>query len=224
MKAILQNITLGAPLPDPLDSQPLHIYCVNAPNQIRYRFDSGPWRDSYHACSQPFQKHGLSPAGSIGPNIILCPAFFKKPPVPLKPQCIKLNRSHGAFRGPRNSTDDIPQSAQIWILLRELTRHYLNLKNDRDKNRDVDVRDVNDCVRLPAQWAKLNAGNYVYYVSSRFSNQFNRLDSLKAFFGGDIWIDTNIDLLTDVHSKCWIFPSRGSRRSEASVGSVGGAA
>lgn len=80
-----------------------------------------------------------------------------------------MDRFRGDFRAPRNSTDDIPRSTQVWILLRELARYYINLKIDRDKNKDVDVRDVNDCVRLPAGWAKLNAGNYVYYVSSRFS-------------------------------------------------------
>ena len=71
----------------------------------------------------------------------------------------------------------------MWILLRELTRYYLDLEFDRDKNKDVDVRDVNDCVRLPAGWAKLNAGSYVYYVSSRFSNLFDSLDALRLVFG-----------------------------------------
>ena len=94
-----------------------------------------------------------------------------------------MHRFRGDFRGPKNSTDDIPRSTQVWILLRELTRYYLDLKFDRDKNKDVDVRDVNDCVRLPADWAKLNAGNYVYYVSSKFSDLFESLDALRPVFG-----------------------------------------
>ena len=162
VQTLLRNITLGTPVHNELDTHRIQMYCVEAPGQIRYRLNDGPWKDPYHTCFQRFEDHGLSPAGSVGSNIILCPAFWQKPPIPTKPQCLKVDRVHSEFLPIRNSAADVPRSTQAWILLRELTLHYLTLTYNVSTN----IYKANDCLRLPANSARVNPNNYVYYVSS----------------------------------------------------------
>ncbi|KAL8969110.1 MAG: hypothetical protein Q9183_002150 [Haloplaca sp. 2 TL-2023] len=130
--------------------------------------------DVYTRCAR--NKFNTATWVNPSPYIALCPAFWEaRPPVifggiPPAPadglpasNCLGLSRRAQLFTYKAGDGGASLIQWRMWTLLEELLHYYIELSTQRDS---VDVRPVNDVVRLPAPNALYTVQAYLYYAAS----------------------------------------------------------
>lgn len=176
---LFSNITTGAPIspgPHAMIDAPSNLFgppitpqfvCITDYGQLKWSLaaggQGGSQFDAYTACVQS-PVHAFTVVGTKFPknSIVLCPAFWKYPPLPStsKSTCLTVDPHFNRFR--ENGGRMV--NYQLWVILHELAHAYIYARNGQL----ADVSTANDCTSLSASSAVENAQNYVYYAACEF--------------------------------------------------------
>ena len=174
--SLLTNVTEGVAMTSPTDTvspngSPV-FFCVDGENQFTY-LSTDPSTgvklryDTYKLCLEAV----TNPAMYIGFDnpkqfIVICPVFWSNTidSYPPPDTCLSVSRYTNKYR----ENGQRQRLFRMWILLEELAHYYIytsTLRKDAP-----DIYNVNECARLPAETAYLNAISYVYYAASKLSS------------------------------------------------------
>ena len=165
VREVLYNASIGAPIPANLAGASPWIFCITAPGQAKWGTNQNPGGDLYYE----YMSH-ISPAivnlSRDATFVFLFPKFWNYPSVPsASPStCLTVLPHFNNYK--QNGEDYV--SYQLWILLHEFIHLYTYDYNPKTVTEESFY--VNDCLRLPASKAIINAQSYIFYVASKFSN------------------------------------------------------
>lgn len=128
--------------------------CVSKPGELIYQSPGKGVTDYYDNCRQ-----GAIASILTGTQyIILCPSFFSMTAAPTKATCPYVNRWTDNFNDRDKGKSLV--NFQIFALMHEIAHFYI-YATIRSR---VDIYEINNCVKLGAQYARGNPRSYDYYA------------------------------------------------------------
>ncbi|KAG7006868.1 hypothetical protein G7Y79_00012g032040 [Physcia stellaris] len=167
---VLRGMAKTPPRPPESPNGSPTLYCITGPNQFVSLGRSTTTGDLmeidwYDQCLP--DTTALYPSFDPPlPFITLCELFWSQrlPAYPPERNCIGVSKYTNWYRENGNSLVNF----RLWVLLEELMHYYLYTETQNRIEEQAEVYNINDCVMLPANMAKLNAVSYVYYVANLY--------------------------------------------------------